>query len=139
MGTDAAATCSVMKAKKNYKGDKGTPWRKPQVAWEPRSLAGDGPGLKADDICAKSRGRWAQMSFSVSPCRKLKSKLEYPLQSLLKKHERKKDFLDENMHVISSCPTRRKEMTNPAAAISAKWWPYKSKPKRYSQRAIIPL
>jgi len=133
--SDAA---SMQRAKKTYKG---TPWRTPQKAWEPRALSGDGPGLKAEDICSETRGRWAQMSFSVAPCKKLKAKLEYPIQSLLKKPDRKKDCIDENTHVISSCPTRRAEMSDMATTLPVGWWPYKSKPRTYanlSRRAVTP-
>lgn len=128
------------RAKKLLCGSKpqGRPWAKPQTAWEPRVLAGDGSGLDARDICAQSRGRCAQMSFSVAPSKKLKKKLEYPLYSLLKKPERKKDLMDENTHLISFCPTRRAEMTDATTTLPIKWWPYKSKPRMYSQRSVTP-
>lgn len=131
---DAAAICSTNRGKKKYKG---TPWRNPQKAWEPSTMTGDGPGLNAEDMFSKTRGRWAQMSFSIAPCKKLESKLRYPLHSLLKKPERKKDRLDENTHLISTCPTRRAEMTNPATTMPVPWWPYKSTPRKSSQHAVM--
>jgi hypothetical protein len=134
-------TDATGKAKGGNKKSQIAKMRNPQKAWEPSCLRGDGPGLNAEDVCAETRGRWAQMSFSVAPCKELKTKMQYPLRSLLTKHQRKHDSLDENTYVITRCPTRRAEMTNPATTLPKQWWPYNSNERRvskYSQKAITP-
>lgn len=146
---DATTDSVIRKQKKKLKDiGKPYPWHAPQRVWEPRIMSGDGPAANAEVICAETRGRWAQMTFSVAPIKKMekiKTKvrpvpgpLKYPLYSLLKMPERKQDKLDENTHVMSQCPTRREEMTSMATTLPVAWWPYKSKPRTYSTRSITP-